>query len=131
MLSISDTEFASLISQWLYPFMRIAGLMMTAPVIGTRVVPGKIRVVVAIAIALVIVPLAAVPDNIEVFSFAGLLVAAQQVLVGALIGVVLRLVFLVVELAGQIIAQQMGLGFASLVDPQTGLQVPVFSLRID
>ena len=34
---------------------------------------------------------------------------------------------MVVELAGQVIAQQMGLGFASLVDPQTGLQVPVLS----
>ncbi|MCC7120210.1 MAG: flagellar biosynthetic protein FliR, partial [Gammaproteobacteria bacterium] len=54
-------------------------------------------------------------------------IGAQQVLIGMGLGLVLRLVFLVLEFAGQIIAQQMGLGFAAMVDPASGAQVPVIS----
>ena len=40
-------------------------------------------------------------------------------------GFALQLVFSAVVTGGQVIAMQMGLGFASMVDPQNGQQVPV------
>jgi flagellar biosynthetic protein FliR len=43
------------------------------------------------------------------------------------VGFALRLVFGALELGGQIIAMQMGLGFSVLVDPQNGAQVPLLS----
>lgn len=112
---------------WLYPFLRVGGVVLTAPVIGTRVVPGKVRIVLTLAVSLAIIPIMPVVEFPALFSYKTLLIGSQQVLLGMLIGLVLRLTFVVVELAGQVIAQQMGLGFASLVDPQTGLQVPVLS----
>ena len=54
-------------------------------------------------------------------------VAVQQVITGLAMGLALRLVFSVFELAGQIIAQHMALHFASLVDPNSGVQVPMIS----
>ncbi len=100
---------------------------MTAPVIGTRAVPGRTRIILSLALCIAIIPHVPEPPKITMFSAAGILISTQQLVIGAAIGLVLRLVFVVVELAGQIVAQQMGLGFASLVDPQTGLQVPVLS----
>ena len=127
MLSITDAELARLLSEWVWPFLRVAGMVMTAPAIGTRAVPGRVRVVLVLALCVAIVPLLGEPPAVEILSPAGIFVCLQQILIGASIGLIIRLVFVVAELAGQIVAQQMGLGFASLVDPQTGLQVPVIS----
>lgn len=127
MLTITEPELMRLIAAWVWPFLRISGMIMTAPVIGTRAVPARTRIILVLALSGVIVPLTPAPPAISVFSAAGLLTAIQEVVIGAAIGLVIRIVFTVVELAGQIVAQQMGLGFASLVDPQTGLQVPVLA----
>ncbi|MCB1748006.1 MAG: flagellar biosynthetic protein FliR [Gammaproteobacteria bacterium] len=111
---------------WLWPFLRVGGFVMAAPVIGTRAVPTRIRVVLALLLTSVLAPLAAAPA-IDPLSASGLLTAAQQVVVGATIGLVLRLTFFVFEFAGQLVSQQTGLGFASLVDPTSGAQVPVLA----
>jgi flagellar biosynthetic protein FliR len=51
----------------------------------------------------------------------------QQILTGIMMGFVLQLVFSAIIFAGQGIAYSMGLGFASMVDPGTGVSVPVVS----
>jgi len=64
---------------------------------------------------------------VEPLSATGLLIIAQQILIGACMGFMLQLLFNAFIVAGQIIAMQMGLGFASMVDPQNGVMVPVIS----
>lgn len=127
MTAIGQYDLISLISHWLFPFLRVGGLVLTAPVIGTRVVPSKVRLVMTLAISLALIPVLPQIALPKMFSFEMLIMGGQQLAIGMLIGLVLRLTFVVVEVAGQVVAQQMGLGFASLVDPQTGLQVPVLS----
>ncbi len=53
------------------------------------------------------------------------MVAIQQIFIGIATGFILQMAFSVMLVAGQSIAYSMGLGFASLVDPATGVQVPV------
>ena len=127
MHAFGQYDLVALLSLWIYPFLRIGGVLITAPIIGTRVVSGRIRMILCLAISVAIIPVLPVTPIANPFGFESMLVGIQQLFIGMLIGVVLRLTFLVVEIAGQVIAQQMGLGFASLVDPQTGLQVPVLS----
>lgn len=55
------------------------------------------------------------------------MVSVQQILIGLTIGFVLQMVFAALTQAGEAIALSMGLGFASMVDPQSGVQVPVVS----
>lgn len=52
---------------------------------------------------------------------------AQQVLIGVAMGFILQLVMAAVVFGGQVIAYSMGLGFAAMMDPQNGVQVPVVS----
>ena len=59
------------------------------------------------------------------FGYETLLIGAQQLLIGILTGFILQLVFEAVIFGGQSIAFSMGLGFASMIDPQTGVQVPI------
>jgi len=126
-LHLSDVELMQWLMAWLWPLLRVGGFVMAAPVIGTRAVPARIRLVFALVLTAVLAPLATPAGFIDPLSGEGLLTAVQQVIIGATIGLVLRLVFFVFEFAGQLISQQTGLGFASLVDPQTGAQVPVLA----
>lgn len=129
MIELSDRELLGWLAAWLWPFLRISAFVLAAPVIGTRSVPARVRVVFALGLTVVLAPLAgpATLPAAELLGAQGLLVAAHQVLIGAGLGLVLRMVFLVLEFAGQIVAQQMGLGFAAMVDPASGSQVPVIS----
>jgi flagellar biosynthetic protein FliR len=68
--------------------------------------------------------LAPVPA-IEVLSHSGLLIMLQQILIGVVMGFILQMVFGALIFGGQVVAYSTGLGFASMVDPQNGVQVPV------
>ena len=122
---VLDETFIRILQSWLWPFFRIAGLFMTAPVIGTRSVPLRIRLILAIAVTMVIVPVLPAPPLINVFSAIGMLTTIQQVLIGIAMGLSVRVIFVVLEIAGQLIGQLMGLMLASMVDPQNGNQVPI------
>ena len=93
---------------------------MVAPVFGAGFVPPRLRIVLAGAIAWLVVPLLPPAPDIAPFSLPGLQVLAQQVLIGVGIGFVLQLVFDAVGLAGQLLANTMGLSFAFNVDPLRG-----------
>jgi flagellar biosynthetic protein FliR len=64
---------------------------------------------------------------VSAFSVGGMVITLQQVLVGLAMGFILQMVFAGMVVAGQTIATSMGLGFASTIDPQNGVQVPVVS----
>ena len=126
-MTVTDIEIIGLIEAWLWPFFRIAGLLMTAPFIGTRTVPVTLRLILAVSIAIIVAPSVPPFDYVDPVSATGLMITVQQVLIGAGMGIVIRIIFMVLEVGGEVIAMQMGLGFAAMVDPASGKQVPVVS----
>ena len=125
MLVYTTNEIVQLVQMWLWPFFRIAGLLMSAPMIGTRTVPVRIRVILAIAITIVISPAITGIPNVDPVSPEGVLISIQQVIIGISMGLCVRVVFIALEVAGQAIGQLMGLMMASMVDPMNGNQVPI------
>jgi flagellar biosynthetic protein FliR len=119
-LNIAASQLMGWIGDWIWPFFRIAAVLMVAPVFGAGFVPPRLRIVLAGAIAWLVVPLLPPAPDIDPFSLPGLQVLAQQVLIGVGIGFVLQLVFDAVGLAGQLLANTMGLSFAFNVDPLRG-----------
>lgn len=126
-ISVAPADVTGLLGDALWPLIRISAFVMTCPVIGTRAVPARVKLILTLALTAVIVPVLPAAPDVAMLSGAGLLVTAQQVVIGIALGLALRLVFMVLELAGTLIAMQMGLGFASMVDPANGAQVPVVS----
>lgn len=122
----SAAELTALIGAYLWPLFRVSAMVAAAPVYGTRSVPTKVKVMTALAITSVLVPLLPAPQ-IDVFSPLSVLIIAQQILIGLIIGFAVQLVFSAVITGGQIVAMQMGLGFSLMVDPQNGAQSPVLS----
>ncbi len=114
-----------MVGAYLWPFFRIAAMLMAMPLIGTKTVPKQVRLGFALVLTLIIAPL--VPDvpQVDPLSIEAVLIVFQQVLIGVAMGFVLQLVFAVFLVAAQVISMQMGLGFAMMIDPQSGTSVPV------
>ncbi len=127
MLSLTAQELVALVSAWMWPFFRIASMLMVAPVFGASYVAARVRLGLAVVVTLVVAPLVPGPPPVEPLSAEGFLITGQQVLVGVTMGFALRLILAVFELVGQIIAQHMALHFASLVDPNSGVQMPMLA----
>lgn len=110
----------------LWTLARVGGLCLVAPVLGAAVIPARIRVGVAVLLTLVLLPLAP-PSAIDPLGAAGVAAMAGQLLLGALLGFVLRLAFEAVAFGGQLVSQSMNLGFAEVVNPTEGGSTPVLS----
>lgn len=126
-MNITEEQILSALASFIWPFIRIGSMFISIPVFSVRALPAKIRVIAALFITLVVVPLLPGPPNIELFSYQGFMVTLQQLAIGLTTGFVLQMVFSAMLLGGQSIAYSMGLGFASMVDPASGVQVPVVS----
>lgn len=112
------------LATYMWPFFRITGLVMLAPVFGARLVPARVRLALAVALTAALAPAIDAPQAFE-WSIATLLAAVHELLLGIVIGFVLQMLFDALVIAGQTIAMTMGLGFATMVDPQRGVAVPL------
>lgn len=126
-MQFDATQVTGWITQLLWPLLRISGLILVAPVLGAAVVPVRVKVVLAVALAVMVAPLAPAPRDLDPLSAAGMLAGAQQLAIGIAIGFVVQLTFDALVMAGQTVAMTMGLGFATLVDPARGSTTPVLS----
>jgi flagellar biosynthetic protein FliR len=114
-----DLAWLSLwLGRFLWALARVGGLCLVAPVFGATVMPMRVRLGVALVLTAVLAPLA--PAAVDVLGLAGMLDMAGQVVAGAAVGFVLKLVFDAVQFGGGLVGQGMSLGFAEVVDPQAG-----------
>ncbi|QOC21193.1 flagellar biosynthetic protein FliR [Wenzhouxiangella sp. AB-CW3] len=127
MFEVTESQLLEWLSGFLWPFFRIAGMLMVAPLFSAAFIPVRIRMLLAFTLSLAVVPLLPPPPDVPLFSIEGMLIGVQQVLVGFAAGFLLQLVFDAVVVGIQTVAMSMGLGFAVMVDSQSGVQVPVLS----
>lgn len=108
----------------LLPLTRVSALVMSMIALGAKSIPGRIKLFLSIAVTVAIMP-AIPPAKVgSLFSLATVMLLAEQLMIGVMLGTVTIMVVNTFTMAGQIIAMQSGLGFASLVDPATGMNVP-------
>ncbi|OWQ33632.1 flagellar biosynthetic protein FliR [Pseudomonas sp. DrBHI1] len=127
MLELTDTQIGTWVATFILPLFRVMAVLMTMPIFGTKMLPARVRLYAAVAITVVIVPGLPPLPEIDPLSVRGVLLCAEQVIVGALFGFSLQLLFQAFVIAGQIVAVQMGMAFASMVDPANGFNVAVIS----
>jgi flagellar biosynthesis protein FliR len=111
---------------------RVVGLALIAPVLGSRMVPPRVRVALVVFLAVGMLPTVAGADARAGAELAGSPVALLLALVvetgiGLLLGLVAQFVFGAVQMAGELSGMQMGLGLASLIDPQSHDRVVVLA----
>lgn len=119
MVSISSELLQTWIISLLWPLTRVLGVMATAPIFSHNTIPNRIKLGIGIVFTMIIMPTLQPLPQFEIFSFQGLLILVQQLVIGLAIGFSMRLVFAAVDLAGQLIGMSMGLGFATFFDSQS------------
>ncbi len=107
-------------------FLRIGAMIWLLPVFDGRSVPVLFKAGLSLGMSLLLLPLLdPVLPPAAGMSVAFGLGAAGEVLLGAVIGFAVRLIFAGVQLAGQLAGFQMGIGIANVFDPVTSSQVSV------
>jgi flagellar biosynthesis protein FliR len=124
-LALNVADISTWVGRMWWPVLRVSGFMLTAPAASEAAIPRLVKIIFTLALAFLMAPLIQVPANLSIFSAAGLLAAVTELLIGVAIGMVVQLTFEALVFAGQSISLTMGLGFATLVDPNHGAQVPV------
>lgn len=124
-MNFTEQQLLDWVSGLLLPLFRISGMLMTMMVIGTQSVPARIRMGLALALTLMVLPVLPPMPKVELLSLPGFYLVIQESLIGIILGFITRMLFQIFVVGGQLVAMQTGLGFASLVDPVNGLSVPV------
>lgn len=122
MLTFDEARILQWLAPLLWPFLRTLALFSSAPVLSSRAVPLRLKIGLALLVALAAqasLPSMPMPP---LDSAVGLAMVAQQVLIGVSLGFAARVVFAAVEMAGELVGLQMGLNFAGFFDPATGSQ---------
>ncbi len=98
---------------------RVSGIVITAPLLGSTVIPARIKAGLVIAISATMFPVLvpSLPSDVAVSGVLSALVG--ELTVGLVIGVGLSVILLAVQMTGMIVGQQAGLSLASAFDPMT------------
>lgn len=119
MLQLTSIEMNTWIAALLWPLTRILGMIAASPLFGNNSVPRSAKVILGVMLAMIIAPAIPALPAVDPMSMAGLLILVQELLIGLAMGFSIRIVFAAVEMAGEVASLTMGLGFASVFDPQT------------
>ncbi len=122
-MSIDVSFLPSLAAAFMLCFARIGTMVMLLPGLGELSVPPRVRLTVALVLTAVILPLHRSAYSLDLQAFGPvLLMLGQELVVGAVLGLVARLTISALQVTGSVVAQQMGLGFVTAVDPTQGQQ---------
>lgn len=125
MISFTSAQLSSWLALLLFPLARVGGLVATAPIFSSTAIPNQISLILALTISMALAPVLPPMPEIPPGSWLGVIILFQQLLIGVLLGFVVRIAFMAVNLAGNLIGLQMGLSFAVFYDPQGSAQTPV------
>jgi len=104
-------------------FARIGAMVMLLPGLGEINIPVRIKLAIALLLTLIILPLHRADYQINMDAISALLVLMiYEILIGIVLGATARVTLAALQVAGSVIAQQLGLGFVTSIDPTQGQQ---------
>jgi flagellar biosynthetic protein FliR len=127
MISITSDLLQTWVITLMLPLTRVLAVIATAPILNHRAHPARVKLGMGLLLTLAIMPTLPPIPSVDVFSLQGLLLLAQQLLIGVAIGFTMRIFFAAIDLAGQLIGSTMGFGFAMFFDPQSQGQTMVIN----
>jgi len=121
-------SFQGILAFWLV-VARIGGLIGSAPYLGSSLLPRQVKVALVLVLSFLIFPVINIPQtfNLQTHFIYYVLYSVKEIGLGLILGYTMRVIFVGVQLSGQIIGFQMGLGMAEFLDPQTNWETPVIS----
>jgi flagellar biosynthetic protein FliR len=129
-MQIDVSFLPALAAAFLLTFARIGTMVMVLPGVGEQNMPMRVRLTVALLLTGLLLPAHEKAYTVNLTELAPVLVeAVQEILIGLVLGMSARLAMSALQIAGSVIAQQLGLGFVTAIDPtqhQQGMLVGNF-----
>lgn len=127
MITFTSTQLDAWLAALIFPLVRILAMISSSPIIGNKEVSARVKIGLSVLLAIIIAPTLGVMPQVALGSAEGLLIMLQQVVIGVAMGFTMRLIFSAVEMAGELVGLQMGLGFASFYDPLNATFTPIIA----
>ena len=113
----------ALAATFMLVFARIGAMVMLLPGFGETNIPTRIKLSIALLLTLIILPLHRAAYQVDMNSLTPLLVLMlHEIVIGIVLGATARVTLSALQVAGSVIAQQLGLGFVTAIDPTQGQQ---------
>jgi flagellar biosynthetic protein FliR len=122
-MRIDISFLPALAAAFVLAFARIGAMVMLLPGLGEQNIPVRVKLSIALLLTLIILPLHRQAYQVDMQSTAALMVLmVHEIVIGIVLGATARVTLSALQVAGSVIAQQMGLGFVQSVDPTQGQQ---------
>ncbi|KTS39645.1 flagellar biosynthesis protein FliR [Methylobacterium radiotolerans] len=104
-------------------FARVGAMVMLLPGFGESNIPARVKLSIALLLTLIILPLHRNAYHVDLTSISSLgVLMVHELIIGIVLGATARVTLSALNVAGSVIAQQLGLGFVTAVDPTQGQQ---------
>jgi flagellar biosynthetic protein FliR len=129
-MKIDISFLPAVAAAFLLTFARIGTKVMLLPGVGEQNLPSRVRLTMALVLTAILLPAHQKAYTVDLNQLGPVIVlAVEEILIGAVLGLTARLAISALQIAGSVVAQQLGLGFVTAVDPtqnQQGLLVGNF-----
>jgi flagellar biosynthetic protein FliR len=113
----------ALAATFMLVFARVGAMVMLMPGFGESNIPVRIKLAIALLLTLIILPLHRTAYQVDLTSMSSLgVLMMHEIVIGIVLGATARVTLSALSVAGSVIAQQLGLGFVTSVDPTQGQQ---------
>src|SRR6202795_2162898 len=122
-MRIDVSLLPALAATFMLVFARIGAMVMLMPGFGESNIPVRVKLSIALLLTLIILPLHRAAYHVDMTSMTSLLVLMlHEIVIGIVLGATARVTLSALSVAGSVIAQQLGLGFVTAIDPTQGQQ---------
>ena len=122
-MRIDVSLLPALAATFMLVFARIGAMVMLLPGLGESNIPVRVKLGIALLLTLIILPLHRTAYHVDMNSMTSLMVLmVYEIIIGIVLGATARVTLSALQVAGSVIAQQLGLGFVTAVDPTQGQQ---------
>ncbi len=122
-MRIDISFLPALAAAFMLTFGRVGAMVMLLPGVGETSLPTRVRLTIALVLTAVLLPLHRQAYTVDLQTLGPVLVELfQELVVGAVLGLTARLAISALQVAGSVVAQQLGLGFVTAVDPTQNQQ---------
>jgi flagellar biosynthesis protein FliR len=125
-------DLGVILSNYTYIFIlviiRYAGLFLITPVLGSKIVPSRIKIGVSFFLALITLPLIMELNKEKYFPSSIIIILGdivKELSIGLIIGFLVYLIFAAIQLSGQFIDLRMGFAIVNVMDPIHGVTAPM------
>ena len=115
MFSVTYAQLNAWLTAFLWPFVRILALMATAPVLGNRSLPMRVKIGLAAFITIIVAPTLGALPQVTVFSAEGVWIIVNQFLIGIALGMTMQIVFQAIGATGDFVGLRHGPRFRDVL----------------